>query len=653
MVRRLFPALILLTAITAGAARQEPIRILLVIDASASMSTAWSGHGGDRFGAVRTALDTVTPLIEGLKNPPDIALRVFGADSTPIDPDACGDTHRVLDWNSQSDTMLAAALDDLSPRGSAPLVRALESARSDLGTPGPNDLVLIIVDGADLCGGEAGAALAALTADGEGAEVHVFGFSLDPIDEAALSEADFHPVLWPAQLVQGMISVFARRLSIPAEESSVVLKLADSDTWPEAIVVQGSWNKDPIPVNPRRTPLLFSASPGTATITATSEDGREARLTRVPVVPDEPLRLSLGSPVRGELSVSLTESGWGVAPALVIEWEGFDPPPERLILREPGTPGASWLRAEPVDGSQGRRTVPVPHCGKEISVQLRARASVGVRILAETTIVLDDLGPRLRAESTAEPGSSVELSWEGPSFPGDLVTLVPADAAPEEISEPVDAVAGPPIDFFTPIDPCRYEFRYIDGRSFRVIARTPLEVSEPRARLKAPETIVLPQTLEVHWWGPALPGEVITLAHPDDDPTTYVDWADPGGGSPARLQPTTGPGTFEVRYVDREGMILASQTVEVEEAQVVLEVPKTATVGGRIRFRWTGPAGPKDFLVLIEPGRKLSKRLDFAFASEGSPTSLAAPRRPGLYEIRYIEGSSLRELAKATIRIVP
>ncbi len=645
--------MLLLTAVTAGAARTKPVRILLVIDASASMSTAWAGHGGDRFGAVRTALDTVTPLLERLKSPPDITIRVFGGDSTPIDPDACSDTRLVFDWDSPSSPRLTTVLDDVSPRGSSPLARALEAARSDLGTPGPNDLVLIIVDGGDLCGGDVGAALEALSADGEGAEVHVFGFSLDPTDEAELSEATFHPVLWPAQLIQGMISVLAHRMPLPTEESPIALKLDDSGTWPDALIIQGSWNKDPIPVNPRRATPFFSANPGTATITATAEDGRNARLVRVPVVPEEPLRLTLGPPVQSELQVRVTEAGWNLAPTLVVEWSGFDPAPDRLVLQEPDTPGASWLHAEPVAGAQGRRVVPVPHAGKEISVQLRSRSAVGVRILAETIITLDDFTPRLRAESTAEPGTTVGFTWEEPSFPGDLVTLVPADAAPEEIGTPQDALSGPPIDFFIPMDQCRYELRYIDGRSFGVVARTPIEVSGPRAGLAVPEAIVIPQTLEVHWWGPAIAGDVITLAQPDDEPDTYVDWADPAGGSPARLRPATGPGTFEVRYVDGEGRILASQPIEIVEAMVTLDVPETAVAGGRIRFRWTGPARPKDFLVVIKPEEKLPKRLDFAYASEGSPTSLAAPARAGLYEIRYIEGSSLRELAKATIRIVP
>jgi hypothetical protein len=76
----------------------------------------------------------------------------------------------------------------------------------------------------------------------------------------------------------------------------------------------------------------------------------------------------------------------------------------------------------------------------------------------------------------------------------------------------------------------------------------------------------------------------------------------------------------------------------------------TAEVGSNIEVRWTGPAGPGDFVSIDAAGAPDDVYGPYAYPSAGNPLTLLVPTTPGNYEIRYHVGASgYGVLAKAPL----
>lgn len=79
--------------------------------------------------------------------------------------------------------------------------------------------------------------------------------------------------------------------------------------------------------------------------------------------------------------------------------------------------------------------------------------------------------------------------------------------------------------------------------------------------------------------------------------------------------------------------------------------PETAPPGERFEVVWTGPAGPKDEIVLAETGSPDDARITATQTRWGSPAKLKAPDVAGTYELRYRVGASGRIIARALVTI--
>ncbi len=611
------------------------------------------------MGAARTTLDILDAVFRGRDLQPEVAVRIYGDRLHPTDTGACNDTRLIRTWAPADQDQLGRTLDNLHPRGAGSLALALDGALSDLGSPSKQDLVLIMLDGLNRCDRDLETAFGSLTLDGEGAEVHVFGFGLHATDQAEMSTyAQFHSAGWPAQLTQGVITAISQRLSLPSAEDSIGLDLLGIDRLgfdlgQGTLNIVGTWSKDPITVDLSREKPRFNGGLGTATvIAAESEQGQRQYIVRVPVVPEHRLQLEFFQPSTAEISVEFQESGWGRPGALQASWLGAPDEELQLVLQENGVPAASWVFAETIVGPEGKVSLELPARAMELALQLRKPVGLGDGIIA--AVVFESPGRSISLEAPAEAaaGGSAVVSWHGESYPGDVVTLVPADAPPERLGTTIEAVDGSPGEFLIPFDQCSYEFRYLGGRSFEVLARSPMEVRAPGAGLMAPSIEAGAQTIDARWWGPAGTFDVIALVQENAEGSDYLDWASPADGSPARLRMPQEPGNYEIRYLTAGQEIEASLPLKVKEVAVSIDVPKTVRVGERLRVAWSGPNDLDDFLILVRKGERISRHLDFVFVSEGSPTSMAAPRRPGVYEVQYITTQPQRVVMSVTVKVV-
>lgn len=638
------------------AAEKNSPRILIVVDASASMATSWPGQGGDRLGAVRAALDALEGVFRGRKLQPGVAVRVYGHQLRPDDPDACSDTQLIRPWDAADRGSLGKSLDSVKSRGAGSLVNALEKSASDLVSPSSNDIVLIILDGLDHCGGDLESAFANLTLGGKGANVHVFGFGLDPSDQAEISQnASFHNVGWPAQLLQSIAVMVSKSLSLPLQKELIGLDLNSANSLsfaPQKLEIVGSWAKEPMTVDLSQDKPRFEASLGTASITASGpEEDQVQKLLRVAVIPENILQLNFLGPLTTGLSAQVLESGWGRPPVLEVSWNDV-PAQTALVLAEDGVPGASWFHSQIITDASGQASLPLPTTPMEMALQLRRPAGYATAVVDEVKFFSPGRRVILTAPADAEVGSSIGVSWVSESYPGDLINLVAADAPSESLGVTCDAIEGSPCDLFIPLDRCSYEIRYIDGRSFEVLARTKLEVGGQTAGILAPSSVSISEPVNVRWWGPAGPLDVITLNNINSEAAEYIDWASPSDGSPARIQAPLISGDYEVRYLVAGKDVVASSQISIESIPVTLEVAKKVRVGERLRIAWTGPNGPDDFLVLVRKGQNIKRQLDFAYVASGSPITMAAPDRPGPYEIRYVSAHPREVLATAEFKVI-
>lgn len=180
----------------------------------------------------------------------------------------------------------------------------------------------------------------------------------------------------------------------------------------------------------------------------------------------------------------------------------------------------------------------------------------------------------------------------------------------------------------------------------------PLTEDRPAASLDAPETAPAGGGLDVGWSGPDVEGDRITLASPGAAAGETLAVTLTRNGSPVTLRLPDETGTFELRYEQYEPQrILATRPITLIATEASIAPPDTAPPGERFEVVWTGPAGPKDEIVLADTGSPDEARITATQTRWGSPAKLKAPETHGTFELRYRVGASGRIIARAPVTI--
>ncbi|MEP3279442.1 MAG: VWA domain-containing protein [Stappiaceae bacterium] len=151
-----------------------------------------------------------------------------------------------------------------------------------------------------------------------------------------------------------------------------------------------------------------------------------------------------------------------------------------------------------------------------------------------------------------------------------------------------------------------------------------------------------------------------------------VTWSISGGDiqintttATARLNfPDAANGTYQVSaqagaYKGGESIEIGDQRAPVIPVRLAAQLPD-ATVAGKdtipaseeFEVSWTGPATPGDKIQLSRPGSVPgSSFIVSEDVSKGSPLTMVAPNKPGLYELRYYSAEFDKLLAQATIEV--
>lgn len=634
-------------------------RLAILVDASASMGLPLPDRA-DRFGAAREALAALALALpetsEGLR----ISVWLYGAETDLVDPAACRDVTLAGRFGVADRRALRRALDAADPGGAAPLAFALERVADDLGEIRPDDLVVVLTDGADSCGGDLAAA-AERFVDPEGASrLRLLGITT-PSDTTGLF-LGLAPTRRPtatADLTQHLLGFSESVVALRTTPVSARLAVADPAGRASfaQMTITGSTSPDPLvldfsrPGVPNAGPEL---PPGEYSLAIEFTDGETAQALRVPVSAEDAGSLTPPVPGSAEVEVSVVEAD-GVHPQRIqVDWTGA-PGDEPLVLRTAfeDAPGASWIDNAPVAGTDGTLLMPTPDRFGAVVVRLLAPTDTAEWILAEATVSIP--GPRLELEApeTYRPGTPIPVSWSWSLDPGDMVTVVPEGSEPERLGGWSWASAFDPVDLPTPDSACPLEVRYLSARTRRPLATAIVQPDRQLAGLLSPKRAQPGQNLTVHWWGPGGGDDALTIAAADMPESDYLEWSDTSTSSPATIRAPRRTGDYEIRYVSPTQGVLARRPLEVIEIPRTLSAPDACEVGSRIEVSWTAPPGANDFITIAPAGSPVGHMVDFVYVSVGSPASLAAPFEPGDFVIRYVDGDSREVIVERPVTVEP
>jgi Ca-activated chloride channel family protein len=163
---------------TAGYAAPDLAPVMVVLDASGSM-TAGTAGGGSKMAAAKVAVRT---LVQQAPEGARIGLAVYGTgtgNSAAEKAAGCKDVTVVQKVGPLDRPALTARVDGVQPRGYTPIGQSLRVAAAELPDSGPRSIVLVS-DGVDTCAPPDPCEVAReLAASGVELRVHAIGFDVD------------------------------------------------------------------------------------------------------------------------------------------------------------------------------------------------------------------------------------------------------------------------------------------------------------------------------------------------------------------------------------------------------------------------------------------------------------------------------------------
>ncbi len=151
-------------------------RLLFLIDGSASMYGEW-----EKTLKIRAAKGLLIDLIDSLRvnKNVELALRIYGHQHTPEERD-CEDTRLEVPFGISAHDQIIEKIRDLEPKGTTPIAYSLLQAAGDFPvTSDYRNIIIIITDGVESCGGDPCAVSVALQKKGIFLKPFVIGLNMD------------------------------------------------------------------------------------------------------------------------------------------------------------------------------------------------------------------------------------------------------------------------------------------------------------------------------------------------------------------------------------------------------------------------------------------------------------------------------------------
>ncbi|HEY9198667.1 MAG TPA: hypothetical protein VIR60_04805, partial [Gammaproteobacteria bacterium] len=209
-------------------------------------------------------------------------------------------------------------------------------------------------------------------------------------------------------------------------------------------------------------PLTLTAphQPGDYELRYTNEDGGES-LTRTAIT------------VKATTATVEAPTDVAAGSKFQVRWIGPNRDKDYITIVPKAAPPEQYASYEYTkNGNPVTLTAPVEPGEYEV----RFNNEAGHTVLATAPINVTDVQASLTAPASVAAGSEFEVSWTGPAYAQDFITIVAPDAEESAYLSYFDIRNEKPGKLTAPAEPGRYELRYVVGSGPRVIARTAIEV---------------------------------------------------------------------------------------------------------------------------------------------------------------------------------
>ncbi len=655
--------LVLMAVLLTSTASASPTHVLLVLDASGSMYLRLD----DGQYRITAAKDALSQFVSRLPDVPDldVGLRVYGAQVPATEPDACLDSELRLPIEGFDRAGMLSEIAAIQAKGATPIAYSLERALEDLRGFAGRKVVVLVTDGAESCGGDVRAAVEALTAEGLDVDVRIIGFALP---EAAVRSFDGLGTFESTNSASELAAALGRAVGVDPDA-----------TYPVDVTL----TRDGAAVTEGASVRFVDAVDEAAVELALGTDGvfsgrLPAGSYRVEIAD------AYSASARSVAGVPITTSAenafaFELAPAaevgLVVEPD--EPTAGDVVtVRFDGAPDTSgnWLTVVPRDaddhvsfermsvaGASGHAEVRIPGEAGELEARFHlALPEGGTSVIGRSPAFASrPLAASVRAPAEVPAGSTFEVDWEGPDAVDDYISIVRV-ATREGTREGNWASThdGSPALVLAPPEPGDYEVRYVLRATHRALARQPIIVTPPDARITVPEVIASGAPFAVEWEGPENEGDYLTIVPEGARDAMFhgTSAASTQEGSPLTLGAPAEPGAYEVRYVLGSGRrMLVSAPVTVAASEASVTAPAEVEAGAPFQVTWVGPENEGDYLTIVPEGARdaMFHGTSAASTEQGSPLALQAPPEPGAYEVRYVLGGGRRMLVNAPVSVIP
>ncbi|WP_274426384.1 vWA domain-containing protein [Chelativorans sp. YIM 93263] len=565
----------------------------------------------------------------------------------------------------------------ISPKGKTPLTSAVEQAAEGLAYRDNPATVVLITDGIESCQRDPCALAEELEQMGVGFTAHVVGFDLEGEEQAAVAcmaertggrfvAANNADELSSALSEVGTVVAEApepepEAAPEPEAEPAPGVALEGPDSAIIGSAFEVSWEapdqqpRDYVTIVPMGTD---EGEHGDYTRVKDDTEGSlrapaETGLYEVRYVRQEDRR-TLGSAeieiVEASASVEAPESATA-GESFSVSWSGAVHPQDYVTIVPAGTAEGEYGDYTRVsDKNEGDLRAPAESGLYEVRYVLQE----GRKTLASTDIEIVDATASVEAPETATAGERFSVSWSEGIHPQDYVTIVPMGADEGEYGDYARVSDKTEGTLQAPAEPGLYEVRYVLQEGRKTLASAEIEIVEAKASVRAPDTAVVGSPFQVQWSRGIHPRDFVTIVPMGAKEGDYGDYARVSDKSEGSLRAPAEPGLYEVRYVLQEGRkTLASQEIEIIEADIELSGPETVRAGSEIEVVWFGTAPhPQDYVTVVPMGAEQGSHGDYARVGNFDEATLDAPEETGLYELRYVLEEDKRILARHTIEVV-
>ena len=172
---------------------------------------------------------------------------------------------------------------------------------------------------------------------------------------------------------------------------------------------------------------------------------------------------------------------------------GMDPPASaaagatvRVPWTGPGYDGDYISVARPEAPDNRYETYTYTSRGNPLNLRMPAEAgSYEVRyvqgqkhqVLARRPVTITAVSASIDGPASAAAGATVRVSWTGPGYDGDYISVARPDAAGNAYARYTYTRRGSPLELQMPAEPGSYELRYIQHQGSRVLARRTINVT--------------------------------------------------------------------------------------------------------------------------------------------------------------------------------